>query len=540
MSKHEAEAVARRSCESQATRVTFFEDRAEVQRRARVTVPAGLSSVEISGVSAVLDDPSLVAGVRGEGARVLSARVLRQVLVAAALTGPELLAAEEAAQAARLAREKIEQTLQRARTEIGRIDALFGAWLRAVGGVPRGGTAAVARWRTAYGSIDDARGAALDRIHRALAALHKAREEEARAELELREGRREEPRQRTVLIVQVQRSMDDGGAELELELSYRVPCALWRPEHLANLGENNDRRPELTLTTYAVAWQATGEVWRDVECRFSTARPAQSASPPLLSDDWLTLRRKSDAEQRTVVVEAREQAISVAGLQGKGAVDEMPGVEDGGEPLWFAPLSGQRASFPSDGRPVRLPIAEAKLPAQVDLVAYPERGPGAHLKATATLSGSASPILAGPVRLLRGGALAGQGRLLFVGRGEPFALGFGVDDGLRLRRTIDETRDQTAVIGTQKVQRTVKLFLSNLSGAPRRLQVTERIPVSEIEEVRVNLTNPGGGRLVGVNGDPAGAADGFLRFDVDLPAGATRELSYVYRIEAAAKVVLPF
>ena len=34
MSKHEAEAVARRSCESQATRVTFFEDRAEVQRRA--------------------------------------------------------------------------------------------------------------------------------------------------------------------------------------------------------------------------------------------------------------------------------------------------------------------------------------------------------------------------------------------------------------------------------------------------------------------------------------------------------------------------
>mgnify|MGYP000423295357 CR=1 FL=1 len=61
--------------ESQATRVTFFEDRAEVQRRARARVPAGVSFVEVEGVTALCDDPSLVAGIRGEAARVIAAKV---------------------------------------------------------------------------------------------------------------------------------------------------------------------------------------------------------------------------------------------------------------------------------------------------------------------------------------------------------------------------------------------------------------------------------------------------------------------------------
>ncbi|HRI51148.1 MAG TPA: DUF4139 domain-containing protein, partial [Pseudomonadota bacterium] len=149
---------------------------------------------------------------------------------------------------------------------------------------------------------------------------------------------------------------------------------------------------------------------------------------------------------------------------------------------------------------------------------------------TATLSGP-RPLLAGPIAVVRNGELCGRCRLPYVGRGEPFEVGFGTDDGVRVRRQLHESREVTPVVGTQKVTRTVKLFVSNLSSTPRQLSLTERIPVSELREVEVTLLSS-----TGLHFDPK---DGFAKFPLELPARATRELQLVYRIEAPARVVLP-
>src|SRR5207253_2460232 len=138
--------------------------------------------------------------------------------------------------------------------------------------------------------------------------------------------------------------------------------------------------------------------------RFSTARPARAATPPSVADDVIYSRRKTDDERRNINVEARDQAIAVAGLgRGARAVDEMPGVDDGGEPLAFEPAA--RVSLASDGRPFRVEIARATVRADVARVLFPERAPVAHLRATATLAKGASPLLAGPVRVARGAGL---------------------------------------------------------------------------------------------------------------------------------------
>jgi hypothetical protein len=299
--------------------------------------------------------------------------------------------------------------------------------------------------------------------------------------------------------------------------------------------------------THATVWQRTGEEWRDVHCRFSTARPTSAASPPLLGDDVLFLQRK---QEKATIVEAREQTIAAAGLdRGARAVQEMPGVEDGGEPLSFE--APRPVTIPSDGQPFRVELSERRMPCTVDLVAHPERGEAAHVRATATLTGG-GPILAGPLRLARGNSIAepsgarrdasgealpsrmrevfvGRGKIAFIAEGEPFEVGFGVDDGLRVKRRVDEERDTTPVIGTQKWKRTLKLYLSNLGGEARRLNVVERIPVSEIADVEIDVLDPGGAQI---------DKDGFARFDVELAANATRELTLVYKVEAAAKVRL--
>jgi uncharacterized protein (TIGR02231 family) len=261
---------------------------------------------------------------------------------------------------------------------------------------------------------------------------------------------------------------------------------------------------------------------------FSTARTARHAAPPVVGDDVLRLRRRSDEDKKHVVVEARDQVVAAAGLdRGTRAVDEMPGVDDGGEPLAFAPAA--KVSIPSDGRPLRVEVARASFPAEVALVLYPERAPVAHLRATATLAQGA-PLLAGPVTLARGASLVGKARLDYVGAGEPFELGFGPDDAVRVRRTAADERDTTTFTGAQTIERTVKVYLSNLSGEARTVEVTERVPVSELAQVEVSFT-PGPWKW-----EPK---YGFARQVVELPAGATRTLTLSYQVKAPAKVSLP-
>jgi uncharacterized protein (TIGR02231 family) len=245
----------------------------------------------------------------------------------------------------------------------------------------------------------------------------------------------------------------------------------------------------------------------------------------VLADDVVRLTRKAE---RVVTVEARDQVIAqVAPERGARVVEEMPGVEDGGEPLWFE--AARPVTIPSDGAPFRVDVAEARMPCEVDLVAYPELGGAAHVRATATLTGG-RPLLAGPVRVLRGASIVGRGRVGFVGAGEPFELGFGVDDGVRVRRRVDERRETAAITGTQRILRTVKIFVSNLGERPRRLRVVERVPVSELDEVDVKITSAGGATV--------DERDGFARFDVEVSGGGTLELELGYRIDAGSKVVL--
>ena len=98
------------------------------------------------------------------------------------------------------------------------------------------------------------------------------------------------------------------------------------------------------------------------------------------------------------------------------------------------------------------------------------------------------------------------------------------------RRRVDERRETTAVIGTQRILRSVHVFVSSLGDRSRRVRVVERVPVSELEDVSVKITAADGGAI--------DEKDGFVRFDIDLAPGATRELVLDYRIEAAARVQL--
>jgi len=511
--------------------VTFFEDRAEVVRTARVAVPAGRSRIHANGLTLLADDRTLAckAAVSREqdAVTIVWSRVRRRSEDSITASAEEIARIEEDLYGARARLTGVERATENAAADARRRDALMTMWAQSVRQVPSRADGAAAELARSYTTLDEGARRALDDLAALRTERSEARADLARAETRLALARAKKPRFEAFAEIEITSEKED---TLDLEIVYRTPCALWRPEHVARLTRREGALAgEIAITTYATVWQVTGETWKDIPCRFSTARPAQSASAPTLDDDVLSTRKKTAIERQQIVVEARDQAITTAGVaRGTRDVDEMPGVDDGGEAQW---LTGRaNATIESDGRPVRIEIGERAFPCSVARVCYPELSPATHVRANATLPGP-TPLLAGPVTLARETEVVGRSTVPFIGAGEPFELGFGVDDGVRVRRRVDKKRRTTPVTGTQRVECKVRLFVSDLGGSGRALTIIERIPVSEVEDVLIEVA-----RHPEMHHD---TRDGFATFEIEVPARATKELAFEYRIEAKSNVVLP-
>ncbi|MCO5168429.1 MAG: DUF4139 domain-containing protein [Planctomycetes bacterium] len=507
-------AAAARPLAAPVRRVTLLEDRAQVRREGQApALPPGSHRLVITGVAPVVADRTLIARAT-DGARVLEARVVRRLRIGRAEQRPDaaVVAAEQERLDAEARRLRLEQRLGQVRlahTEqalslvidgVNR-ELLFAAafeerWARDLDGFLAAARELRERQRALGLELQDLGS------RRAVAALHAP---EPLSALE------------TSIEVEV---LVDGPCAPTLTVDYMVPCALWRPAHRAALLGTTAR-----FECEAAVWQATGEDWEDVELLFSTARPTQRAEPPRLADDRLVVQRRQE-KKVTVAVREEEIATTGEGADARRSAD-LPGVDDGGETRTLP--AATRASIRATGLLHRVPVFAFEAPAEVDRIARPERSVLVHLRSKQANT-SPHPVLAGPVELLRESGYVGRGEVGFVAPGERFVLGWGADDGLRVRRAVKEERETTRLTGKQTITRKVTLALSNLEPAPATFLLEERVPVSELEQVKVEVDPK-------ETAPPARAdAQGIVAWTVSVPARGTREVTLAYRITAPGSV----
>jgi uncharacterized protein (TIGR02231 family) len=495
-------------------RVTLFEDRAQVVREGSVALPKGTHRLTVDGVAPVLADRTLVA--RAPALRVNEARVRRAFRIGAS-ERPEVAAAlqkelqrltaalerRRSLHAALQARRALTDTaadllVDSVQRELPFAEAFDERW-------PRDLDAVTSLIRTLDEEIDLSKRDLDDLVSK-------------RAVAELRLAEQSRPDHVLTTAIELSVTAEASGT-YAFSLQYLVPCALWRPIHRARLVQDSVR-----FECEAALWQATGEDWSDVELCVSTARPRQRSEPPVLRDDVLQVARRASRE---VEVAMRDQDIATTGEGlGAGGAPELPGVDDGGEVrLLGAPA---KATVASDGRLRRVPLFGFDAPAEVDRVARPERSPRVYLRSRQT-NAAPHPILAGPVELLRESGIVGRTSVGFVAPGEVFALSFGADDALRVRRDVSERRDTGRVTGKLTISRTVELYLSNLEDRPASFLLEERIPVSEIEAVRVRL---------GAETEPSATADaqGIVAWKVSLPSRGVQKVRFEYEVTASSDV----
>lgn len=497
-------------------RVELFEDRAAVTRE--VAVAEGRQQLRIGPLTPLVSERALSfpggADVVVEEARVERIGSTRTEADPATLRDLErrVREAEEAVGEARDAQKRSAGRLERAQALVE--TALVAtpralveleppeAWVEQVREL-------IARTTTAREEDVAARQAVQERA---------AERDKLRADLEA--GRAGKPTVQGFLVVSVVAARAGS-----FSVRYTVPCAVWRPAHRAVLDGDQVR-----WEVRGICWNATGEDWSGVQLSCSTARPGDRAEAPTLTDDVLRTRRRPTE----VVVEAREETVQVARERGTRAAREVPGVDDGGEPrTWLAP---QPVDLASDGCPVVVTLEAWSTEARSRWVAMPERAAVA-VRRTLQRNTGTRPLLAGPVELVAEAAGAtvaiGRGRIDLVPPGEPFPLGWGSHDGLRLSRRVEHESSTAMITGRQRRETTVTVRVAHLGDEPCRLEIRERIPTSELKEVTVGS----------VRAEPALDApmdgDGFCRWSLELAPGDIRKLELRYAIDAASNVRLP-
>ena len=118
---------------------------------------------------------------------------------------------------------------------------------------------------------------------------------------------------------------------LQLDVSYRLPGAGWRPAYEARAETGTDA---VELVSYGLVRQRTGEDWRDVRLTLSTAKPTIAGSMPRLEPlklrPWqpIELRKKAEVGFAAMAEAPRRTLERVSGEELDEELSELEELED--------------------------------------------------------------------------------------------------------------------------------------------------------------------------------------------------------------------
>lgn len=339
-----------------------------------------------------------------------------------------------------------------------------------------------------------------------------------------------------------------------VHLTYLLPGATWEPAHELRAGKTSE---PVMLGSYAVVTQTTGEDWNGAEITLSTQRATTTLRLPELQG-LLAGAAGPLADQGMVQAEAAETSFQTAkkgyleqrarwnrtvNPQSEAEIYEGNAVkvdaqqtkilrvfreiQSRGTTALFTARGG--ANVRTDGRPVRLGIGTMQLEARRRIMAAPEIS--ANAARTLDLSNTGGqPLLPGKVALFVDGAFLGTTEVPFVAQGEAFSLFLGVADRIKLARVLDRKASSLDRSGSRhKLHLAFNVTAENLDDAEAVVELTDRIPLSQLDDVRV--------RDVRIAPEALPDAKGLVRWDARLAAKQTKVFRVEYTLEYPPAIV---
>ncbi len=510
--------------------VTVYPDGATVTRVIRADLPAGDTTLTVRDFPPLLDPASL--RVEGAGRLTIGAIDARPPRPERPATNPEL---EKRIEALQDERGTLDDKISAA--DARRKFAQRFAESSPAGLGEKGEARPLAEWRAAFAAV-------ADEIATADAAIREAmlRQRDIDRELAgLDAQRKANPTRKMEVRIDLAAA---AAGSASLRVTYSVRGARWVPLYDARLDTGTgDRKPALELVRRAEILQQTGEDWNDVALTVSTVRTAKGGSAPSLSP---LLVRYPEPPRPVAALPAsaalprqfadkETDALQANRGRPRSFIPEEPAPPPAPEQEAEADTGGFQAVFHVPGRvsvaanegAKSFRVTTATIAPDLLVRATPALDETAYLEASFKQADEA-PLLPGRIALYRDGVFVGRGQMALTPKGETTRLGFGADDKVKVTRALLRKQEsQSGIISSAKVdEREFKISLRNGHETPVHVVVEDQMPVSEIDEVKVEMlpaTTPPSERDVKDR-------RGVLAWNFDAAAGEQREIKLGWRV----------
>jgi uncharacterized protein (TIGR02231 family) len=317
--------------------------------------------------------------------------------------------------------------------------------------------------------------------------------------------------------------------ELHLEVSYVVAQASWKP--LYDLRVNTETK-KIELNYLAEIQQRSGEDWSDVDLTLSTAKPGLGSLPPKLEPWYVDVQQMRAKLPSAAVAGAMAPAPMMEALERSRAVDELENLMESETVQAVATENGGVVNFqisgggniPSDGTPYKTTIYRDEMPTSLLHVAMPSLVSFPYLQAKAKNPGDGVTLLAGKANIFRDGMFVGISALENIAPNQEFKLNLGIDERIRIdRELVERLADKKFLGGNCRITYAYRIKVENLQAQPGILEISEQIPHSRNEKIKVKLLKSSPEVQVGDLGR--------MDWQLNLAANQKLEVYYQFSIE---------
>ena len=509
---------------SQIDAVTVYPDGATVTRLIRLDLPAGDSTLFARDFPLTLDPSSLRVEGEGGARLVIGAVDARPPLPAPAANLPQI---DRRIEALRDSRTALDGEIASATARRKFAERFADASPAGLG--EKGEARPLSEWRAAFAAVAEEIATADNMVRAAQIKQRDIDREIARLEAE----RNATPPKK--LEVRIDLSADAAAPAL-LRVTYAVRGARWTPAYDARLDTaGKDGKPSLELIRRAEIVQTTGEDWPDVALAVSTVRTALGGSAPDLRP--LIVRYPAPVPPPRPVAGMMERSATLASPAPEAAVRGLDQVrsKQAEEQQAVLDTNGFQAVFRIPGR-IAVPagqgsksfrVASAAIVPELMVHAVPALAETAFLQASFKHAEDA-PLLPGRVSIYRDGVFVGRSPMALAAKDEIVRLGFGVDEKVKVARTVVRRLEGTAgLIGSSKTdEREFKTVIRNAHEFAIKVAIEDQLPVSETEDIQVEMlpiTTPPTARDLRDR-------RGVMEWAFEAKSGETREIKLGWRV----------
>jgi len=506
-----------KNVDSKITDVTVFLNKAQVTREVKARIEPGRVNLVVRGLTSQLDPESIQ--VTGKGSFIILG-ISHQQNYLSELNMPKSLKA---------LKDSVEQLqkqlqLEQSQKEILNKEEQMLLSNQKIGGTTQNLTVAELKamadfYRSRLGDIVTSRMKQDDKIK-------KINERTAKLNNQINSQNEMYGRNTSEIVVSISA---EAATSVDLDVNYVVANAGWYPVY--DVRAMNTKSP-LQLSYKANVFQSTGEEWKSVKLKLSTANPNQSGLKPELSSWYLDFyqpiaygleRRKyksTGAVSRAANMDEKEEMVSMAAPAAESVADYVSTIQTTLNTEFDISLP---YSVMSASKPTTVDIRNYEMKSDYTYSVAPKLDNDAFLLARAT-GWEEFNLLPGEANIFFEGTFIGKSFIDPNTIKDTLSVSLGRDKRIVVKR--EKLKDLTSrnfIGSTKKESYAYEISIRNTKGESIKVIVEDQIPVSQNTQIEVSVQDIAGAKF--------NKNTGKLVWEMELKPSETRKVIYKFEVK---------